>query len=308
MKHFYHPAVSSSMNQETRPDDRPDDSTACLRHGIIENLRAHIGRIEGAVVFTPTALEAAPWTLGVPAIDELMGPAGIDTSGVHEIRFDAGYNLIGAASATAARRVFALLLGVRRLMTLKRAGPILWTLPLNNVHETGTLYSHGLRVLGIDPDRLIIVTPAKSRDVLWILEEALRSGSVSMVVGEVAAAGMTACRRLSLAAAEARCPCVLVSPPGSMPAVAVASRWRVAPRPSGDDHFDAAAPGARRFAIALERCRSRPVVSENTDFVVEWSNGPRCFRMVAAVSDRAVTANVPRSRATWKEGSQRRIA
>ena len=184
MNHFYHPAVSSSMNQETRPDDRPDDSNACLRHGIIENLRAHIGRIEGAVVFTPTALEAAPWTLGVPAIDELMGSAGIDTSGVHEIRFDAGYNLIGAASATAARRVFALLLGVRRLMTLKRAGPILWTLPLNKVHETGTLYSHGLRVLGIDLDRLIIVTPAKSRDVLWILEEALRSGSVSMVVGE----------------------------------------------------------------------------------------------------------------------------
>jgi protein ImuA len=302
VKHFYQPSVPPSTDRSSLPDD-----SLPARQEVIETLRAYIGRIEGSAVFTPASLEASSWTLGVPAIDELMGPDGIDIAGVHEIRFDTSQDLYGAAAATAARRVFALLLGVRRLAALKRAGPILWTLPLNEVHEAGALYSHGLRALGLDPDRLIIVTPRKSRDVLWILEEALRSGAVSMVVGEVAAASMTASRRLSLAAAEAGCPCVLVSPPGSIPAAAVATRWRVAPRSSGDDPLDAAAPGARCFAIALERCRSRPIVSENADFVVEWLDGARSFRMVAAVSDRAVTPVSQKSRA-WQESVQRRIA
>ncbi len=313
MNQLYHSSVrdhkSSDDSTEASCSSQmgiPEAGNSYLRQKVIENLRAHIGRIEGTTIFTPTNGEVSPWTLGVPAIDGLMGPAGIDTSGVHEIRFDADRNLIGAAVATAARRVFALLLGIRRLTTLKRAGPILWALPQADAHETGALYSHGLQALGLDPERLIIVTPRKSRDVLWILEEALRSGSVSMVLGEVAAAGMTASRRLSLAAAEAHCPCVLVAPPGSMPAAAVASRWRVAPRPSGDDPFDAAAPGARRFAIALERCRSRPVVSDNVDFVVEWSDGARCFHMVAAVSDRTFT---PDFQTVGGQGrQQRRIA
>lgn len=302
MKHFYQPFVPSSSDQSP-----PTDAGLPARQEVIETLRAHIGRIEGSAVFSPTPLEAMSWTLGVPTIDELMGPGGLDTSGVHEIRFDTGQDLYGAAAATAARRVFALLLAVRRLAAVKRAGPILWTLPLNEVHEAGALYSHGLSAMGLDADRLIIVTPRKSRDVLWVLEEALRSGAVSMVVGEVAATSMTASRRLSLAAVEARCPCILVSPPGSIPAAAVATRWRVAPRPSGEDPFDAAAPGLRRFAIALERCRSRPIASGNADFVVEWLDGARCFRLVAAVSDRAVTPHI-RKFGAWQAGVQRRIA
>ena len=278
------------------------------RREIIEGLRSHIGRIEGTGDFAEDRhSEAGSWTLGVPIIDGLLGPSGIDARGVHEIRFDDRCKITGAAAATAARKTFALLLSVRRLVALKRPGPILWALPLNALHETGIPYSHGLRALGIDPDRLIIVTPRKSQDVLWVVEEALRSRSLSMVLGEVANIGATSSRRLSLAAAEAHCPCILLSQPGSVPAVAVASRWRVAPRPSGDDDFDASAPGARRFVIALERCRSRPVASDNTDFVVEWSDGARCFGLVAAVPDRAHAPGSTSAQGGW-EGVHRRIA
>ena len=276
------------------------------RQAVIDGLRAHIGRIEGTAAFAASPRKAGPlWTLGVPAVDCLLGPAALDASGVHEIRSDADTNGACAAAATAARRTFALLLGVRRMMSLERAGPILWALPIVAMHETGTPYSHGLRALGLDANRLIIVTPRKAQDVLWVLEEALRSGCLSMVLGEVAAVGTTASRRLSLAAAEAHCPCLLVSSPGHAPAVAVATRWRVAPQLGGDDPFDAAAPGARRFSVRLERCRSQPVVSDSVDFAVEWSDATRCFRMVAAVSARAPAPGVA---TPVPGGIERRIA
>ncbi len=277
------------------------------KQSLIDGLRAHIGRIEGgATLSAASSCPSAHWMLGVPEIDTLLGSVGLNVGGVHEIRCaPPGGRGGGAAAATIAQRLFGLLLGVRRVIALKHDGPVFWAAPLSACNETGTLYSHGLKDLGLDPGHLIIVTPRKNQDVLWVLEEALRSGCVSMVLGEVGAISATASRRLSLAAAEAQCPCILVSSPGSLPAVAVATRWQVAPRPGGENPLDPATPGARRFSLTLERCRSQPLASNRIDFAVEWSDGARCFRMVAAVPDRA---SAPEFAAFPSHESQQRIA
>ncbi|MEQ1616388.1 MAG: hypothetical protein ABL904_26855 [Hyphomicrobiaceae bacterium] len=281
-------AVYSLVDGPSRPATDNNVTASAREVEVIEGLRAHIRRIEGTSDFA--ASTPAPcierWGLGIPVIDELLGPIGLDAGGVHEIRSDTLGEGMGAAAATAARRAFALLLGVRRIASQPRPGPALWCLPMAVAHESGALYSRGLAALGLDPDRLIIVTPRKAQDVLWVIEEAVKADCLSLVIGEVGAVGVTAARRLSLAAAEARRPCILVSPAGRTPATATATRWRVAPRRSTGDPLDPLAPGAPAFAIALERCRARPLVAGTIDFAVEWSDAARCFRMAAAVSDR----------------------
>lgn len=291
LRHFESGALYSLANAADGPLPGHAALQSRRRAATIEDLRGHIRRIEGGG-YGLTAAPSLPdggnsWTLGIEAIDSLLGPSGLDAGGVHEIRADMSGEGAGAAAATASRRAFALLLAVRRLRARPAAPPILWCQPAMAAAETGILYSRGLAALGLDPDRLLIATPRKARDVPWVIEEAMKAGCLSGVIGEVAGLGATAARRLSLAAAEGRTPCVLVSPARAVPVAASATRWRVAPCPSGADRLDPDAPGALRFAIALERCRARPLVSGAIDFAVEWSDVACCFRLVDAVSDRA---------------------
>ena len=289
------PGIYSLRADAPEEPGRAGEGRSLARQDLIEDLRARIRRIEGPASFTAPAAAVVPerpvsgerWGLGVAAIDDLLGPRGLDPGGLHEIRSDAAGDGLSAVAATSARRIFALLLAVRRMLSLERPGAMLWCLPAAAGQETGKPYSRGLASLGLDPDRLIIATPRKAGDVPWVIEEAVKAACLSLVLGEVRTVGVTAARRLSLAAAEAQTPCLLVPLAGSIPVIAAATRWRVAPRPSGTDPLDAAAPGPRRFSIALERCRARPLVSDALDFVVEWSDAARCFGMAAAVSDRA---------------------
>lgn len=284
------------------PLSRESDSTglsvpsaAPSRLDLIADLRARIRHIEGrsplaapapAAVPEVKKLSPAAWTLGVPEVDALLGADGLDPGGVHEIRsarLEAGMT---AAAATAARRTFALLLSARRLSALDHPGTMLWCLPAADAWESGGAYSRGFAVFGLDPDRVLIATPTRSDDVLWVIEEAVKASCLSLVFGEVGRVDATAARRLSLAAAQTRTPCILVSPIGKMPLSVTASRWSIAPRLSGTDPLDVLAPGPRRFALTLERCRARPLVSTALEFVVEWSDAARSFHMAAAVSDR----------------------
>lgn len=272
------------------------DAADTARNSVIEGLRAHIRRIEGSADFAGAGVPSGgdSWTLGIEVIDRLLGPRGLEAGGVHEIRAEAVANGTSAAAATASRRAFALMLGMRRLLVLPRARPIVWCLPLALLQETGAPYSRGLGALGLDCSHLVLVTPRKAQDVLWVIEEAVRTPSLALVLGEVAGVGATAARRLSLASAGSGTPCLLVSPDARAPVLATATRWRVAPRASAADPLDPLAPGASGFQVALERCRARPLVSCSNDYAVEWCDGARCFRLAAPVSDRALAPDATR--------------
>ncbi len=289
------------------------NSSSLIRRATLDLLRGKIAQIERTAAHglgcASTHLQRMaqpvhqPWHLGVPAIDILIGANGLDSCGLHEVasvfagKSSGGSTerAAGAAAQSASRRMFSVALALRRLGTGGAAAnwagkPVLWCLPTAVGHEMGVTYGHGLRVLGLDPGRLIIVTPRKAQDVLWAMEEGLKSGCLSLVIGELSGSDrldMTAARRLALAAASALTPSVLVTHGNAQPAVATATRWRVQPIPGAAHPLDFHAPGNRRFKIWLERCRSRPLAAGAVAFTVEWSDATHSFHLVSAFSDRA---------------------
>ena len=264
-----------------------------------------------------------PWLLGEPALDDLIGPAGLDPGALHEIkpaepRSAAADGADWMAVSAAARR-FALALGVRRLLSCdapRREVPVLesqvlWCASAVDAAELGRPSGAGLAALGLDPRRLIVVEPAKAADVLWTLEEGLKAGALALVLGQLPAIDLTPARRLALAAAGSRTPCLLLTHPRAPVAPATSTRWRIAPAPSAANRRDGRAPGAARFLISLERCRGRPAASQSVPFVVEWCDAALRFRLAADVAVGAPRKGEPwrrQSESAWSDRAVRRIA
>lgn len=128
-----------------------------------------------------------------------------------------------------ARRSFALWAAGRT------KGPLIWIRP---AWQAERLNPDGICGL-VDPGRLIFVECGRAEDLLWCLEETLRSGAVTLAVAELPEGPpLTPVRRLHLAAeagaAAGTTPTGLLLVPGDGGAAGVESRWHVAPAHGGD--------------------------------------------------------------------------
>lgn len=145
-----------------------------------------------------------------------------------------------------ARRSFALI--VARALT----GPVIWIHP---AWATDQPHAPGMAGM-IDPGRLLMVAPQRPDDLLWTMEEALRSGAAPLVLADLPEPpGLTPVRRLHLAAeagAEAgpQRPTGLILTPGDGGAAGVESRWHVTARHD---------PRGHRWLLEQRRARGRPV-------------------------------------------------
>lgn len=145
-----------------------------------------------------------------------------------------------------------------------RKGAVLWVCERMLARERGRLFEAGIGAFCASPPSLIHVGAATTPETLWVVEEAARSGAVSLVVAEARDADFTATRRLRLASLNAGTPVILLMPHAREGASAAAARWRVAPRASRANAFDARAPGALRWRATLERSRRAPQFSGKT--------------------------------------------
>jgi hypothetical protein len=265
-------------------------------------LRARIHALEGhapRMLAPQSPPDVLAWTLGAAAFDRRLA-GGLAPAALHEIKPEGPSAVAGAAAGWAAALGFALRLARRRLAALGprpgEPGTILWCWPSALAREQGLSYGPGLSPLGLEPSAFLCVETARAADTLWAMEEGLRSQSLALVIGVLDEVALTPARRLSLAAAEQRTPCVLITD-ARMPATgSTATRWRVGVRASGPHPFDPLAPGAPRYAVALERCRhgadqnwTEPALS----LLLEWSDETHRFRVAPAVAHRA---DAPRAR------------
>ena len=241
----------------------------------IDALRAEINAIErgGAVGAARAALP-----FGIEAIDARLAGGGL-LPALHEA---------AAASAApgddAAVTLFLAALAAR-WSRAAGAGQVLWAVARRD------LFAPGLALAGLTPERLLCAQCRDDAEMLAVMEEGVRHGSLAAVIGEAGRADMAASRRLQLAAEEKGTPAFLLRrwrkkdlDPLAAPSAAF-TRWRIgcapaAPLPFGIEPFEGI--GRPRWRVALVRQRGGP----SFDWLLEAPDAEACFALPAATGDR----------------------
>ena len=135
----------------------------------------------------PAVAKAKPGdalTLGVAVIDKHLPWGGLAPASLHTISC--------VENLTPALGFAAVLLG--RAVRFGKKQTVLWC------QREQDLYAPGLAMFGLNSDNLIVVNAAKNYDLLWAMEEGLRSGALAAVFGVFGGIKPNALRRLQLAA------------------------------------------------------------------------------------------------------------
>lgn len=206
-----------------------------------------------------------------PALDTALSfssgeAVGLAQGALHEIVGAPGAN--GAAGGFAA----ALLSLMSRREDVGGQGVVLWCQRRHDADEAGALYAPGLAAFGLKPEQLLVVQARRDRDVLWAMEEGVKSSALVAVLGEVDELGFTASRRLQLAAETNGVTVLLVRSGGQRASTtsAAITRWKVEagqtePAEIGSEHETC-------WRLELLRCRGGTPGS----WIVEWRDGRLC--------------------------------
>ena len=175
--------------------------------------------------------------LGVPEIDRALPGGGLRLGCIHEV--------VGDEAATGFCAVLLARAGGGGGDSGERGGSLLW------LARGDDLYAPGLVRYGIGAGRLLVVSGLhRQADMLWAMEEALRCRALAGVVAEAEAIGLTAGRRLMLAAEGTGVLGLVLSRGGGgrgrggAGVAAAVSRWRVT-----------AVPGVEMAGKAGSSCR-----------------------------------------------------
>jgi protein ImuA len=263
------------MRIEPARNIRRENALAAPHQTLMALLRRQIARMENTVIPLDRGhMKPAPWTVGVPPIDNHLPASGLARSGLHDITPTA-YGDMPAAMG------FALALALRRLADRNEHRPLLWCRLARDSNEYGRLYGHGLETLGLPRHRFITVTLKTMPDLLWTMEEALRSGALALVLSDADPrhADLAATRRLALAAGHGRSGGLLIFAKPNPSATASHTRWRTAAARSQPPPHDPSAPGLPSWHIELTRARG----GRSGTWTVEWNHASHRFDLVSSL-------------------------
>jgi protein ImuA len=182
------------------------------RSDIIKELQKDILRLEG---FKPC--QSAAVDVGLGPIKDAFPNRSFPLGAIHE--FLSGQPEDAAATSGFISGLIAPLMG--------SSGTTLW------ISSARTLFPPALKSYGIQPDSIIFIDLKKERDVLWAMDEALKCGALTAVIGEIQEMSFTASRRLQLAVEQSRVTgFILRHNFRKVNPTACVSRWRITSLPS----------------------------------------------------------------------------
>ena len=224
---------------------------------ILNRLRKEILPLQG---FKPSAMSGN----GIPgfeAIEAAFPGNRFPTGAVHE--FMCTNN---PAFAATSGFVCGLL---SSLMAQDRAG--VW------ISSSQQLFPPAVAQFGIDPERLIMIETPREKELLWIMEEALKCEGLGAVVCEVSTLSFIASRRLQLAVEESGVTGMLIRSAEKNNITSALARWRISALPGIAPH-NLPGLGYPRWNVILEKVRN----GKPSAWQIEW-NGKQFAEIVNTV-------------------------
>jgi protein ImuA len=211
---------------------------------------------------------------GAVSFDAALG-GGLPRTGLVEIHG-------GEARDAGAVAGFALALA-SRLLKEETGKPLFWIGTAGIFSETGLPYLPGLYArFGIGPDAILLSSPSRLRDALWVAEEASRLKALSATFLEIGGnprrLDLTATRRLHRRALQAGRPLFLLREAAFAEPTAAPLRLVVAPARTRS-RSTLAGPlaqsiGPPSFTVGIGKSRN----AASGEFILEWDAAGRGFR------------------------------
>jgi protein ImuA len=225
----------------------PSINTSLRRPAILANLQSDILHLQG---FKSTSNASLDLKLGV--IKNAFPNASFPLGAVHEFLSEQKEDAASANGFIAG--LLSALMG--------NSGSTLW------ISSSRTLFPPALKTFGIDPDRFIFIDLQKEKDVTWAMDEALKCGALTSVVGEVQKISFTESRRLQLAVERSQVTgFILRNNVRNLSTTACVSRWKITPMPS-EPINDLPGIGFPKWRVELQRVRNgKPGVWD-----IQWTN------------------------------------
>jgi protein ImuA len=227
---------------------------ADAKRELINSLQKDILQWEG---YRPPSLNAKQ-LFGLGTIETAFPNSVFPTGTVHELVCD------NTEQATACIGFVSGLLSV----LMQNGGACLW------ISLSGNVFPIALKSFGIEPDRIIFVSLSKDKDVLWVMEEALKCTGLAAVIGELSEVDFKQSRRLQLAVEQSRVTgFIMRNRSAKIGSTACAARWHIKPLPS-ESIDELPGLGFPRWQVELLRVRN----GKPGKWMMEWAAGK--FRQV----------------------------
>ena len=171
---------------------------------------------------------------------------------------------------------------------MRNSGTALW------ISSSRTIFPPALQLFGIQPDRFIFIDLRNEKDILWAMEEALKCGALTAVVGEIREMSFTASRRLQLAVEQSQVTgFILRHDPRKMNTTACVSRWKISPLPSkpiaNGTADDLPGIGFPQWRVELLRIRN----GKTGVWDISWVNGAFVSSETQLDKSNFATARIP---------------
>ena len=146
---------------------------------------------------------------------------------------------------------------------MQNGGACLW------VSTSRKLFPPALIAFNVEPDRMIFIDVQREKDILWVMEEALKCKGLSAVIAEVRDISFAQSRRLQLAVEDSKVTGFLLrNDLRRLSSTTCVARWQVSHLPS-EPEDELPGVGFPRWQVELLRVRNGNPGSWN----LEWAEG-----------------------------------
>lgn len=137
------------------------------------------------------------------------------------------------------------------------------------ISTSRTLFPPSLTAFGVAPEQIIFVDLPREKEVLWVMEEALKCEALAVVIAEVREISLTASRRLQLAVEKSGVTGLLLrNDAQKLTTTACVARWQIKPVASKPEN-GMPGLGFPRWSVGLLKVRN----GNPGTWEIEWSAG-----------------------------------